>query len=184
MLQNNVTTLREWLGNDSIWGAIKSGQNFPFIGDATELDLMQVINYGSRNMFTGFNGISVTVAAGQIIKLYSDKWNKLYSFQNKIDNIGVTSSRTIGDNTTVNTHKLGDGETINTTAAYNSDEMVKDSGVDFNNQETITEDTQKDSTDETFSIQAAFQNLPLVEKTNIINIVIKDVASYLTTSIY
>lgn len=185
MLQNNTQTLRQWIGDESIWGAIKSGQDFPFIGsDAGELDLMLSINYGSRNMFTGFNGISVTVAAGQIIKLYSDKWNKLYNFQNTIDNIGATSSRKSGGNTIVNTHKLGDGENINSTAAFNSPDMVKDTSTDYNNQETITEDTQKDSTDETFSIKAAFENLPLVERTNIINIVLKDVATYLTTSIY
>lgn len=182
---NNCVTLRQYLDNaGSIWAAINSLEPFPFITDEVQLEYMQTLNYGERIMAKAFIGVTVDDAAAQIILLYKDKWDKVMDFQNFAGNIGVTSGRKIGGNVTTNTHKLGDGETINSVAAYNSINMVKDNATDFNNQETITEEVIKDTTDETFSVKAAFENLPLVERTNIINIVLKDVASYLTLSVY
>ena len=38
--------------------------------------------------------------------------------------------------------------------------------------------------EENLSLKSLFDNLPLIERTNIINIVLKDVSNYLTISVY
>ncbi|MFW3387914.1 UNVERIFIED_CONTAM: hypothetical protein RF648_18090, partial [Kocuria sp. CPCC 205274] len=125
MYQNNCVTLRNYLDNGgSIWAAINALEPFPFITDEAQLEYMQTLNYGERIMAKAFKDVTVEDAAAQIILLYKDKWDKVVEFQNVAGNIGVTTGRKIGGNTTTNTHKMGDGETVNSTAALNSADLV------------------------------------------------------------
>ena len=101
-----------------------------------------------------------------------------------INNLAANSSRkikgTVSEKGTGNTQS----DTENKIAAFNSDTLVTDGGTSNTSDNTTNKDTARESTDETFNLKSLLENLPLVERTNIINIVLKDVSNYLTVSIY
>ena len=178
--------LRSSLAGGSIFTAIQTVKNFTFFVDNTpaDLDYMLNLNYGSRQMFSAFIEVEINFVAKHIAKLYGDKWNQLISFNSTAVNIGANSStKTTGSEKTIGTKK-DTSDTTNKVSAFNSDDLLVDTGSTTVADENTTQDVDRDSLVETFNIQTAFNNLSLAEKTNIISVVLKDVATYLTVSVY
>lgn len=178
--------LRGYLTGGSIFTAIQTTNNFPFFvgNDAADLDYMLTLNYGQRLMFSAFIAVPVNTVSKHIVKLYGDKWDGLIKFNESGANIGAVSSvKTTGKQKTTGV-KTDNTDVTNKVSAFNSDELLVDTGSTTVGDENTTQDVDRDSLVETFNIQTAFNNLPLAEKTNIINVVLKDVANYLTVSAY
>ena len=178
--------LRGQLTGGSIFTAIQTTNNFPFFvgNDAVDLDYMLTLNYGQRLVFSSFIDVPVNTVAKHIVKLYGDKWNGLIKFNENGFNIGAASSvKTMGKQKTTGI-KTDNTDVTNKVSAFNSDELLVDTGSTTVGDENTTQDVNRDSLVETFNIQTAFNNLPLAEKTNIINVVLKDVANYLTVLAY
>ena len=178
--------LRGYLTGGSIFTAIQTTNNFPFFvgNDAADLDYMLTLNYGQRLMFSAFIDVPVNTVAKHIVKLYGDKWDGLIKFNESVANIGAVSSvKTTGKQKTTGV-KTDNTDVTNKVSAFNSDKLLVDTGSTTVGDENTTQDVDRDSLVETFNIQTAFNNLPLAEKTNIINVVLKDVANYLTVSVY
>lgn len=178
--------LRGYLTGGSIFTAIQTPNNFPFFvgNDAADLDYMLTLNYGQRLIFSAFIDVPVNTVAKHIVKLYGDKWDGLIKFNENGANIGAVSSiKTTGKQKTTGV-KTDNTDVTNKVSAFNSDELLVDTGSTTVGDENTTQDVDRDSLVETFNIQTAFNNLPLAEKTNIINVVLKDVANYLTVSAY
>lgn len=180
-------SLKQYLGTQNIFEIIKSLYSFPFLegeGKTEDLNNMLLINYGQRGLFSGFKDITVVNSAKYIITIYADKWDKLIISAAGITNLAANNSRkikgTVSEMGTGNTQS----ETENKVSAFNSDTLVTDGGTSSTSDNTTTRDTDRESTDETFNLKSLLDNLPLVERTNIINIVLKDVSNYLTVSIY
>ena len=178
--------LRGYLTGGSIFTAIQTIKNFPFFvgNDAADLDYMLMLNYGQRLVFSAFIDVPVNTVAKHIVKLYGDKWDKLIISAAGITNLAANNSRKIKGTVS----EMGKGntqsKTENKVSAFNSDTLVTDGGTSSTSDNATTRDTDRESTDETFNLKSLFDNLPLVERTNIINIVLKDVSNYLTVSIY
>ena len=187
MIDCDCVSLKQYLGTENIFNIIKSLYSFPFLegdGKTEDLNNMLLINYGSRAVFSGFIDITVDDVAKHLISVYNDKWDKLITSAAGITNLAANSSRkikgTVSEKGTGNTQS----DTENKVAAFNSDTLVTDGGTSNTSDNTTTKDTDRESTDETFNLKSLFENLPLVGRTNIINIVLKDVSNYLTVSIY
>ena len=187
MIDCDRVSLKQYLGTENIFDIIKSLHSFPFLegeGKTEDLNNMLLINYGQRGLFSGFKDITVTNSAKYIVTIYADKWDKAIIAAANINNLAANSSRKIKGNVT----EMGTGntksDTENKVAAFNSDTLVTDGGTSNTSDNKTTKDTDRESTDETFNLKSLFDNLPLVERTNIINIVLKDVSNYLTVSIY
>ena len=181
-----LVNLKTWLAGGSIFTAIQTIKNFPFFaGDAaTDLDYMITLNYGQRQLFSAFIDVPVDTVAKHIVKLYGDKWDALISFSESGANIGASSSiKTTGKQKTTG-FKNDNTDVTNKVSAFNSDDLLVDTGSTTVADENTTQDVDRDSLVETFNIQTAFNNLALAEKTNIISVVLKDVATYLTVSVY
>ena len=183
----DCVSLKQYLGTQNIFEIIKSLYTLPFIegkGKTEDLNNMLLINYGQRGLFSGFKDITVANSAKYIITIYADKWDKLIISAAGITNLAANNSRKIKGTVS----EMGKGntksETENKVSAFNSDTLVTDGGASSTSDNTTTRDTDRESTDETFNLKSLFDNLPLVERTNIINIVLKDVSNYLTVSIY
>lgn len=178
--------LRSYLTGGSIFTAIQTVENFPFFTDnsPTDLDYMLSINYGNRQMFSAFIDVPVNTVAKHIVKLYGDKWTQLITFNSTAVNFGASSStKTTGSQKTTGV-KNDTSEATNKVSAYNSDDLIVDTGSNNVANENTTKDVDNDSLVEVYNLETAFNNLSLVEKTNIINVVLKDVATYLTVSVY
>ena len=181
-----LVNLKTWLAGGSIFTAIQTAENFPFFADNTpaELDQMLSLTYGQRMVVSAFNNFDINTAGKFITKLYGEKWKALIEFNISPPDLGVKSiTKTTGNQNTVGT-KNDVSKSENKISAFNSDELLVDTGSTTVADENTTQDVDRDSLVETFNIQTAFNNLSLAEKTNIISVVLKDVATYLTVSVY
>ena len=181
-----LVNLKTWLTGGSIFTAIQTAEKFPFFADTTpaELDKMLSLTYGQRLVMSAFNSFDINVAGKFITKLYGEKWNALIQFNISPPDIGAKSvTKTTGNQNTVGTKKdVSSSE--NKVSAFNSDALITDKGERNELDENITQDITRDSSVSVIDWQTAFNNLSLSERTNIISVVLKDVATYLTVSVY
>lgn len=181
-----LVNLKTWLAGGSIFTAIKTAENFPFFSDTppAELDQMLSLTYGKRLVTSSFNNFDINVAGKFIAKLYGEKWYALIRFNITPPDIGAKSTtKTTGKQNTIGT-KNGVSNTENKVSAFNSDGLITDTGARNELDENNTQDITHDLSISVIDWQTAFNNLPLSERTNIISVVLKDVASYLTVSVY
>lgn len=176
--------LREYLNGVNFWSEINNVQQFAFISDPSQMDLIQVIEYGDRTLFAGFENTPPQDVAKLIVTHFAEKWNALINA--RIDEIDVTSLNTSKSKTTstITGNKTDIENTENKISGYNTSELITDNG----NDSTKTEDTSRESAiekiDSIASYEYLFDNLSTVEKSNIITLAIEDATKYLTISIY
>ena len=181
-----LVNLKTWLAGGSVFTAIQSAENFPFFADNTpaELDQMLSLTYGQRLVTSAFNNFDINTAGKFITKLYGEKWKALIEFNISAPDLGAKSvTKTNGNQNTVGT-KNDVSNSENKVSAFNSDTLITDTGAHNELAENITQDITRDSSISVIDWQTAFNNLALAERTNIITVVLKDVASYLTVSVY
>lgn len=181
-----LVNLKTWLAGGSIFTAIQTAENFPFFADNTpaELDQMLSLTYGQRMVTSAFNNFDINVAGKFIAKLYGEKWNALIDFNNAPPDIAAKSvTKTTGNQNTRGT-KNDVTEIENKVSAFNSDALITDTGSNNELTENTSQDITRDSSVSVIDWQTAYNNLSLAERTNIISVVLKDVASYLTVSVY
>ena len=181
-----LVNLKTWLAGGSIFTAIQTAENFPFFADTTpaELDQMLSLTYGQRLVTSSFNNFDINVACKFIAKLYGEKWMALIEFNVSPPDLGAKSvTKTTGSQNTVGT-KNDVSTSENKVSAFNSDVLITDTGANNELAENITQDITRDSSVSVIDWQTAFNNLSLSERTNIISVVLKDVATYLTVSVY
>ena len=181
-----LVNLKTWLTGGSIFTAIQTAKNFPFFADTTpaEFDQMLSLTYGQRMVTSAFNSFDINVAGKFITKLYGEKWAALIKFNISPPDIGAkTVTKTTGNQNTVGT-KNDISNSENKVSAFNSDDLITDTGARNELDENVTQDITRDSSVSVIDWQTAFNNLSLSERTNIINIVLKDVSNYLTISVY
>lgn len=181
-----LVNLKTWLTGGSVFTAIRTAENFPFFADNTpaELDQMLSLTYGQRLVTSAFNSFDINVAGKFITKLYGEKWKALIEFNVSPPDLGAKSfTKTTGSQNTVGT-KNDVSNSENKVSAFNSDALITDTGARNELDENVTQDITRDSSVSVINWQTAFNNLSLSERTNIINVVLKDVATYLTVSVY
>ena len=181
-----LVNLKTWLAGGSVFTAIKTAENFPFFADTqpAELDQMLSLTYGQRLVTSAFNNFDINVAGKFIAKLYGEKWKSLIEFNVSPPDLGAKSvTKTTGSQNTVGT-KNDVSNSENKVSAFNSDALITDTGARNELDENITQDITRDSSVSVIDWQTAFNNLSLSERTNIISVVLKDVATYLTVSVY
>ena len=181
-----LVNLKTWLAGGSVFTAIHSAENFPFFADNTpaELDLMLSLTYGQRMVASAFNNFDINTAGKFIAKLYGEKWSALVKFNMSPPDLGAKSiTKTTGNQNTAGT-KNDVSNSENKVSAFNSDALITDTGARNELAENITQDITRGSSVSVIDWQTAYNNLPLSERTNIISVVLKDVVSYLTVSVY
>ena len=178
--------LKSWLAGGSIFTAIQTENNYPFFADTppAELDQMLVLMFGNRIMASAFIGFDINTAGKFISKLFGEKWLALISFNSTPIDIGAKEvTKTVGSENTVGT-KVDVSNSENKVSAFNSDALITDSGSNNTLDENTTKGVNKDATVSVIDWETAFNNLSTVERTNIITVVLKDVSTYLTVSVY
>lgn len=181
-----LVNLKTWLAGGSIFTAIQTAENFPFFADNTpaELDQMLSLTYGQRMVASAFNSFDINAAGKFITKLYGEKWKSLIEFNITPPDLGAKSiTKTKGNQNTVGT-KNDVSTSENKVSAFNSDALITDTGSNNELNENITQDIVRDSSVSVIDWQTAYNNLSLSERTNIISVVLKDVSTYLTVSVY
>mgnify|MGYP003675367509 CR=1 FL=1 len=183
-----MITLREYLSTGSLWTEINNIWNFDFINDGMrspeQLDLLTKVNYGERFLIEDFENISIPDIAYIISSTFNEKWRNL--IETELDKINLKSSNqtvTISSNNSTS-DKTNVTDNINKVTAYNESDLINDSG---SSNEVIDNEivvNNKNSNIGNENIQNLIINLNDYQKANILNVAIKDVAQFLTLSIY
>lgn len=179
-------TLGEYQSIGSIWGGILALEPFPFsvANPAAQLDAMLGLDYGDRLMFSKMVALPIATVSANIVSLYKDKWLKLIDIQ--ATEIDVSSGATRKQTETISKKEVRNNTTdnVNKVSAFNSDDLINNDGNNSTGLDDLEGDSTRVLTDSQISLVNAFNNLSLLDKSNILKTVNKDVASYLTLDIY
>lgn len=183
---SNKITLRSYLGNSNIFTSINNIKKYPFLEgvESDAVNMMLKISYGQKIVFSGVADLTPDDVAPFIVKTYGDKWDALLLTAGQRNNIAAGTTKVTSGSSSDSGTKTIDGINTHKASAYNSDELIVDNSDVKNDVETTSGKADKSGKEETVSIKNLFDNLPLFERTNIINIVLKDVSTYLTINIY
>lgn len=173
----------EFLSENNVFDEIKTIENFPFLDESMILNMQLNIKFGERYLINKFNSIELNDIAKLLVNTYSKKWNDLIQLNvelnlkdsgKKVEKITDESNKTL----------TGNNETVNKVGAYNSDVLIDDNSNVINNNETEEKDGTTTKENTYLDYATAFNNLSFSDKTNTINVVLKDVANYMTLDIY
>lgn len=170
----------------SIWGEIQLIEPFPFIVDkgADNLDLLMFDLYGERELFKTVLNKPLTDIANMIVLLNKDKWNRMVAIELEKFPIGGGVTRRLTETITDNETRSSNKDNLNKVSAANDLELIVNDGSNSIENDVIDNTKTRTLTDGNYSVNTAYNDLLLMSKNNIINTTLKDVATYLTLSIY
>lgn len=180
----NEITLNQFLENESIFTRIQSLSPYPFFDKMTPVDMDKhlIMFYGERIVFNKIIGFDLDTIAKLIVGVNGDKWENLI-LANSIDILNGTE-RTVNENNSSNVVNTGASTRTHKVSSFNDPALIEDNADVDSSTDTTDNTGTRLLTEKTKSLQAAFNNLQLYKKLNIIETVIKDVSNYLTLDIY
>lgn len=178
------TTLSLFMEQGSIWGGILALGPLPFTATAVQLDALLDDSYGERFVFSKLVPKTVAYVAENIRALYLDQWTKLVEVQATDFNLLSGATKKTTETITRKEDRVNNRDDVNKVSAFNTDDLITDTGSTSNSTDGLTGDTDRVLTEENINLQNAFANLSLLEQSNILKVVNKDVANYLTLSVY
>ena len=178
--------LESLLKSGSLWGAIQSIEDFPFFADndPLKLDMLQVNQYGDRSVFNKMATKTIDEIADSIVLTHRNSWAKLIELNSLDINLGSTGTKKITENIDDDETRTNLKNDLNKVSAYNTDQLIVNDGMSSDSNDTLKGSKKRILTEENLNLDIAYTNLSLIQKHNIINIVLKDVSNYLTLDIY
>lgn len=178
-------TLNEYLKGRSIFELIDQAQDFPFILDdnVKVFDALMMFHYGNRIVFASVEMMEVEQVAELIASKYVEKWTKLVEAHTLPFELGSTTELTTESEVT-DQNKQDSSDDLDKVSAYDSPELIVNAAKSLSGEEQMNINLDKTKLVEKKDINSVFDNLHLLQKNNIIETVIRDVADFLTLYIY
>lgn len=180
------STLDDYMRQGSIWEGVRTLAPFPFFDTFTpqQLDMFMGESYGHRLMFSKMVTKTIDDTAQGIVANFKTKWDNLIELQAQTYDLQ-------SGNTLRTTEKVGKSEkrnlkndNTNKVSAFNTDELIINDGSSSTGSDQLIADNTRTLEQANISLNNAFNNLSLLDKSNILSTVLKDVASYLTLDVY
>lgn len=180
------TTLAVWMEQGSLWEGIRGLAPLPFFDTVppAQLDVQTVLSFGDRFMFSKLVTVTVAQMSVNIVSLYKDKWTKLVEVLAYDYDVMANTSKKTTDVTHKTEARDNTRDDVNKVSAFNTDDLITDTGATSTGADNLTGDIDRTLTEANISLSDAFNNLSLLDKNNIIQTVIKDVANYMTLDVY
>lgn len=175
--------LSELLQQGSIFNELETIKPMPFLSveDNEVMDSLLNLKYGDRTVYSKLLTTSLPDIAKMLVKTHGDYWDGLL----QIDDDGLPSNRrTLTETITTNENRTNNRDDKNVVAAYNSDDLITNDGTLVVGADDLTGNKTRTLTDEKTSLNSAYYHLSLQQKNNIMNVVLLDVADFITLSIY
>lgn len=139
--------------------------------------------FGDRQLSSKFETMTIETIAELLVFKFGEKW------QRGVINLNVAdlgkSKQLIRNEKAVNTkNKTVSAENTNTETAYNSDELMTVSGNTNTQNDIDNSNNDRQVSEHYYSIDKLFNDLSLIDKNNIIDMVLNDCKSFLSLSIY
>lgn len=181
-----MVNLKDYLLQGNIFTEMKSLEPFSFLdGDNDyKLDLLINMNYGKRNLYSEIAGKTLKEVAQMIIFLNKDKWNNAILVASSDNEIGLNDVRKVTENIVTNENRTNNRDDVNKVSAYNSDELINNDGMNSVSNEDMDNTKNRTLTDGKYNLSTAYENLSLLSKNNIMEMVVKDTVEFMTLSIY
>lgn len=182
-----MATLKEFIGTTNIYSEMSRLNNKPpwdDFFDEPSLHAMLLINHGNKEVYEGFNGVPIRTIANMIITKHMFNWQQMKKVVPTTLDISKGEGRKLTETITENVNRDNTSDSINKVAAYNSDTLITNDGNNLTGNETVVGSKTRTLTDSKSDLNLAYDHLLLLEKNNIMNVVIKDVSDFLTLTIY
>lgn len=182
-------TLRQLLGVSGFWQRVRATGLCPIPESMTVkdsvVDSILLSRYGDRIVRSLYTKADLDSLALEIAVVCNQKWSDLVSLNTSMVRdalAGNTKITTEKGKDSYESKRKGDGK--HSLAAYDSDELVNDSGSSSDETENNSTDHDLQITEQTVNIGEALSNLQLKSSYNIIDVLATDIANYVTLRIY
>lgn len=177
--------LNEYLSNDNLIALLlASGVTFIEPEKVNTMNTLLIVNYGERVLYDKFELITVPEISDMIALVHSVHWQDLITLKASEVNPIYSSSNTLTETVTETGNTVNTNENVNKLSADNDDELIVNDGSSSNANENKQGERTRILTDNKTDFNNVYNNLSLSAKNNIINIVLKDIADFLTLTIY
>ena len=179
--------LSEYMENNDLWGEIATEvPALVFIRaiGAGNLNTAQVYNFGERQVLPKVEALSPTRLAGLIVNQFYATWERmeLVELTANANLAGAVDATT--ETTTNEENKTNTKDDVNKVSAYNSDTLMTNDGSNSVGSENLSGETTRVVSRQNKSLETSFKNLDILKKNAIIQSVTRDVANFVTMSIY
>lgn len=176
--------LKEYMVVNNIWTAIGTEHPFTFISDAgaTRLNALLGYNHGDKTMFKEL--ATPAELAALIVTEFKEKWLGLENIALSDLSISARSKTVVNDASTNTDVKTNVRDDLNKVSAFNSEVLITNDGVNSTGTENFGGSKTRAASTEIKCYEDAYKNLSLIEKNAIMKSVTKDVANFLTLSLY
>jgi uncharacterized protein (DUF697 family) len=180
------STLDDFMRQGSIWTGIRALEPFPFFDafSPVQLDMFMGEAFGRRHMFSKSVTKTVDEVAIGIVAHFKDKWYKLIEVRAMDYNLQSSGGKTTTEKVGKSEKRNLKNDNTNKVSAFNTDELITNDGSSSAGSDQLIADNTRTVTEANISLIDAFNNLSLLDKSNILSTVLKDVASYLTLDVY
>lgn len=176
--------LKDYLENTNIFDLINQIEPISFLNplDLITLDLRLKTLQGNKTLFESFEKLEPELVAGLIVLDFSAKWFKLFEILSEAENINPRNEITETINKTET--KNATSTNIGKVSGFNSDDLLVNDGSESTGLDDATGETVRTLVNQDIDLNISFKALNLLQQNSIIQTIAKDVADYLTLSIY
>lgn len=177
--------LNEYLRNDNLISLLlSSGVTFIQPEKVNTMNTLLMVNFGERVLYDKFELVTVPEISDMIALVHSVHWQDLIALKASEVNPIYSSSNTVTETVTETGNTINTNENVNKISAANDDGLIVNDGSSNNQNENKQGQRIRTFTDNKTDFNNVYINLSLSAKNNIINIVLKDIADFLTLTIY
>lgn len=174
--------LNDYLKDGNIFDEIAGVNPYPFVVNPVSMQNILRLHYGKRVLFSELDSFTKQEVAGMIVEVYGERWERLVQRQLVLDNANdrreVTESIERSEDTT------SEANSTDKVASWDTEVLSDESGRNTTGNEGVTGSTTRTYIDEKVDVRKSFDLLNVKSRDTIINLVVKDVADFLTLSIY
>ena len=179
--------LSEYMESKDLWGEIATAApTLGFIGSigAGNLNAAQTYNFGERQVLPKVEALTLPQLAGLIDNQFYTAWERMELVEltanaNIAGAVDATTETTTNEENRTNTK-----DDVNKVSAYNSDILMTNDGSNSVGSEELSGEKTKVVSRQNKSLETSFKNLDILKKNAIIQSVTRDVANFVTMSIY
>lgn len=179
--------LSEYMEGKDLWGDIATTvPTLGFIGSigANNLNAAQTYNFGEREVLPKVEALTLVQLASLIGNQFYSTWERMELVEltanaNLAGAVDATTETTTNEETKANTK-----DDVNKVSAYNSDTLMTNDGSNSVGSEALSGEKTKVVSRQNKSLENSFKNLDILKKNAIIQSVTRDVANFVTLSIY
>lgn len=150
-----------------------------------QLDILLLFKHGNKPLINSLYYVELDTLAKIVYTSYNIKWQKIFKgLVENNDSLNQTYNILTNELVTSDDELIQKGNTTNKVGAFNSEDLISDSGVENNstignneNVERLTEETRVDN-------NTLIQNIQFLETNLFSDIVLKDISDLILLKVY